>query len=223
MIVPLPRAVLFDFDGVVADSADIHHAAWEKAFAELFGRSLGRFPAEEMAGKSPVLIAAALAGRGGRAELADRLYDRKLELLLAGPPPKLLSGVRSLMQLLHKQAIPFGIASNAPGAFVRRSAELLKLPVAVVLGVDDFERPKPAPDPYWQLAGALGVEEVDYPLTWVLEDSPTGMRAAVAAGMFAIGIADHRRADELLDLGARTTYVTPAGVAARLRASLLLE
>ena len=223
MSLPFPRAVLFDFDGVVADSADAHHTAWGAAYEEIFDAPMGPFPTDILAGKAPSLIADYLARRAGYPERAQYLYDHKLELLLAGEPPRLLPGLRSLMELLQTLAIPFGIASNAPGPFVRWSAAALRLPVEVVLGVEDFARPKPAPDPYWQLADQLGVPKADYPYTWILEDSLTGMRAAAATGMCPIGILTQYSEAELLQLGARICYAAPAGVAARLRALRLLR
>ena len=222
MIVPFPKAVLFDFDGVVADSAHAHHTAWGAAYETIFDVPMGPFPKDVLAGKAPFLIAQHLATQGGDAEQTQRLYDYKLKLLLEGRPPRPLPGILSLMHLLQRENVPFGIASNAPGPFVRWSARHLSLPVEIVLGVEDFTKPKPAPDPYRQLAGRLGIAREDYAETWVLEDSLTGMRAAVAAEMFAIGITTQYTAEELEAVGAKITYAAPAGVAARLRSLLLL-
>ena len=218
MNVPYPSAVLFDFDGVVADSARAHHAAWTAAYAAIFDAPMGPFPKDVLAGKAPILIARHLAELGGDAARAQQLHDDKLDRLLRGEPPVALAGVVALMQELKERRIPFGIASNAPGPFVRWSAEQLQLPVGVVLGVEDFSRPKPAPDPYWELASRLGIAPEAYATTWVLEDSRTGMRAAAATGMFAIGITTQYAEAELQAEGARIAYATPEGALRRLQA-----
>ena len=211
---PFPRAVLFDFDGVIADSGHVHHTAWGAAFEEIFDQPMGPFPNAILAGKAPSLIAAHLAGEiGGRPEHGPTLYDRKLALLLEGKePPALLPGIRPLMNWLTERSIPFGIASNAPGPFVRRSVAQLDLPVEIVLGVEDFEAPKPAPAPYWQLAEQLDLPVEWRPRTWILEDSLTGMQAAVASGMYTLGIATQYTARELTAQGAHRVYDTPEGV-----------
>ena len=214
MIVPQPKAVLFDFDGVVANSTALHHRAWSHVFRQLFGRPLGPFPAEAVSGKAPRLIAAYLAEQGGNPDLAEQLHDEKLHYLLASEPPPLLPGVRALMEALWKRDIPYGIASNAPGPFVRWAARRASLHVAVILGVEDVAAAKPEPTPYLELADQLGVDQSDYPATWVLEDSRTGMQAAVATDMYPIGITTHYDAATLRAEGARATYATPAALLA---------
>jgi HAD superfamily hydrolase (TIGR01509 family) len=80
-----------------------------------------------------------------------------------------------------------GVASNSPRTFVERTLEVagLRDRFACVLSADDVAHPKPAPDVYVALARGLGAD----PAACVaLEDSPTGVAAARAAGAFVIGI-----------------------------------
>ena len=52
----IPKGVLFDFDGVVVDSAESHNSAWSSAFQELFGEDIAPFP-KGLGGESPMVIA----------------------------------------------------------------------------------------------------------------------------------------------------------------------
>ena len=79
------------------------------------------------------------------------------------------------------------MASNSPRPFVERVLEVsgLRDRFGCVLSADDVARPKPAPDLYVELARALGA---DAGACVALEDSPTGVAAARAAGAFVIGV-----------------------------------
>ena len=74
-----------------------------------------------------------------------------------------------------------------------------------ILGGDNVARPKPFPDPYLAGAEALGVDIRD---CVALEDSPTGLRAAVASGATSIGI---EHFVSLEGLGAADVWKTLAG------------
>ena len=52
-----PKAILFDFDGVIVDSFDAHYEAWKSAFFKLFNTQIPDFPHHTHTGKSPMLIA----------------------------------------------------------------------------------------------------------------------------------------------------------------------
>lgn len=132
--------------------------------------------------------------------------DLKLQhLLQQEEPPELLPGVREIFARLQRARVPFGIASNAPYDFVKATVAKHKLPVEVMMGVENYENPKPNPEPYLKLAKALGVAESDFSQTFIFEDSKTGMQAAVAAGMYAVGIRTGYSDAVLRGLGAKVT------------------
>jgi HAD superfamily hydrolase (TIGR01509 family) len=84
--------------------------------------------------------------------------------------------------------MPLGLASNSYRAFVDRAlatAGVSKALFAVTIAGDEVADRKPAPDIYLAICEALGCEPAR---TAVLEDSPTGVDAAVAAGCYVIGI-----------------------------------
>jgi len=206
---PFPKAVLFDFDGVVVNSFKTHGAAWASAFKEIFGQEICPFPHETHAGKAPYLIAEYFAEYGGDISLTQKLNDLKQEhLLKTTTPPDLLPGAMEIEQFLTDQNIPHGIASNAYTGFVENSVKQTGIGFKVCMGVDLFEKPKPSPIPYLTLAEKLGVKKEDFDKTIIFEDSLTGIKAAAKTGMVAVGILTQYTEEQLKANGAVKVFPT---------------
>jgi HAD superfamily hydrolase (TIGR01509 family) len=121
---------------------------------------------------------------GAAGELAAELYELVLAEVRAGATP--LPGAAELVADLRGTR-PVGVASNSPRQLVEaalRAAGLADTFDAVLTG-DDVERPKPAPDIYLRACELLGARPSD---SIALEDSPTGVTAGRAAGLFVIGV-----------------------------------
>lgn len=203
-----PHAVLFDFDGVVVNSFEVHYKAWSEAFFEIFDKKLGDFP-EGLEGKSPIQISERLCEVGGAPAMASKLYTIKGDKLHSSTvPPKLLPGVKELTKLLSEQDIPYGIASNATKQFISNSIDQLEIDFETFFGVEDYINPKPDPEPYIKLAKALDVEEVNFNNVIVFEDSVTGATAAIKAGMIAVGIETQHSGQILKDTGCNYSFST---------------
>jgi HAD superfamily hydrolase (TIGR01509 family) len=117
-------------------------------------------------------------------------------------------GARDLLHALKQRGIPLGLVSNSPLVFVQRSLEIVGFHdrFDVILSAHEVAAPKPAPDPYLEACLRLGVEPG--PDVVALEDSPTGVAAARAAGLTVIGVPSiegmpleeaHHIAESLLD------------------------
>ena len=117
-------------------------------------------------------------------------------------------GARELLERLRRRGTPIGLVSNSPLRFVLRSIEIVGFEglFDVVLSAHEVAAPKPAPDPYLEACRRLGVEPG--PEVVALEDSPTGVAAARAAGLTVIGVPSiegvaldeaHHLAESLLD------------------------
>lgn len=203
-----PVAVLFDFDGVVVDSFVVHFSAWANAYDETFGHALLEMP-EDLEGKSPIQISERLSEIGGDVSKASLLYNIKGNKLHANTtPPNLLKGVRELTQLLKNEAIPYGIASNATKQFVGNSIQQLNIDFKTYFGLEDYNFPKPNPEPYIKLAIELGISKADFSEVIVFEDSITGATAAVNAGMFVVGIETQHNAETLKKAGCKYSFPT---------------
>lgn len=203
----LPKAVLFDFDGVVVDSLKAHHHGWAVGFNQLFNKEICPFPVETHAGVAPTLIAEYYAEFGGDIFLAPELMKKKHEVMLSGEVvADLLPGVKEITASLRKHNIPYGIASNASKHYVSKTVEWLKIDFTTTMGFEDYEKPKPSPLAYKTLAKALNVSEKDYHNTWVFEDSKTGIKAAHSAGMHPFGIKGEGNNQELTENGANKIF-----------------
>jgi HAD superfamily hydrolase (TIGR01509 family) len=203
-----PKGFLFDFDGVIVDSSESHGSAWESSFKELFQKKIAPFPRSH-AGKSPMIIAeyfCSVIGEENRTQELYELKDKHLDSYFK--VPKLLPGVHEFTSYLTKKGIPYGIASNATKQFLKNSVRQLNLKFTTVFGVQDYVKPKPAPEAYITLAEALGFQTDDFKDIWVFEDSLTGTTAAKLAGMIPIGIATQYTNKELKEAGSHYVFPT---------------
>ncbi len=183
------QAVVFDNDGLLLDTED----AWTRAEETLFARRGKVFTLDHKRSLIGSARAAAamklevMLGETGEGEaLMDELHGLVMEEALAGVEPR--PGALELLGRLLDAGVPVGVASNSQREFVERTlsgAGLLDGRFAAVVSVEDVEEPKPAPDIYLEACRRLGAEPQ---ACAALEDSPTGVVAAVAAGMFVIGV-----------------------------------
>lgn len=202
-LLPKPTALLFDFDGVIAESKKAHGRAWQSAAQALWNNGIGNFP-PALRGRSPKEIAQYFSRTYGQAEQAEAYMDLKLEHLLAqAEAPPFLTGAKALLEQLSQGKLPFGIASNAPRPFIRQTLVRHGLSIEHVLGLEDYVCPKPAPEPYLKLAEQLGIAKAALPSVWIFEDSVAGMHAARDSGMCPIGVVSSYSAEELIQAGAQ--------------------
>ena len=204
----IPKGFLFDFDGVVVNSKESHNSAWASAFKELFHTEIAPFP-KSLSGKSPMIIAEYFCNVIGKKDQTEDLYYLKDEHLdKYFTVPVLLPGIREITKFLSEEKIPYGIASNATKQFLKNSIHHLDLNFDVVFGLQDYVKPKPAPEAYISLAKALNFKEEDFKDIWVFEDSLTGTNAARLAGMQPIGITTAYSEKELKEVGSILTFPT---------------
>jgi HAD superfamily hydrolase (TIGR01509 family) len=204
-----PEAVVFDNDGLLLDTESV----WTRAERDLFERRGLEFtPADkrELVGTSAESAGGILERRLGEPGRAAALIEELNELVVAELEHgvEAMVGARELLHRLGERGTPIGLVSNSPLRFVRRSLEIVGFRdrFDVVLSAHEVAAPKPAPDPYLEACRRLGVEPG--PGVVALEDSPTGVAAARAAGLTVIGIPSlegialeeaHHIAESLLD------------------------
>jgi len=191
----LPQAVIFDMDGLMLDSERAITRCLARAATEQ-GHDIERGYWLRMVGTGDAACRAMLAERIGEAasrSLLDRCHALYDEIVEAGVP--LRPGIRELLDLLVARGIPRAVATSTKRPLALRklaAADLLRR-FDTVCTSSDVEHPKPAPDIYLLAANRLRVEPGQ---CLVLEDSPTGVRAALAAGMTPIQVPDMLAPDE---------------------------
>ena len=180
-------AVVFDMDGVLADTEPIHEEALA-AFLALRGRSLLAHDYSEMNGLNYRAFWAELIRRCGLDESAEecvRGYQPILLPRLAGVPAA--PGASELVRALADAGVPLAVASSSFRPVVDAILGSIGLSddfKAVVSG-DEVRDGKPAPEIYLLAAERLGV---DPKRCVAIEDSPSGVLAAIAAGMACLGV-----------------------------------
>jgi HAD superfamily hydrolase (TIGR01509 family) len=204
-----PEAVVFDNDGLLLDTESV----WTRAEQDLFERRGLEFtPAHkmELVGTSAEVAGRVLERRLGEPGRAAELIEELNELVVAELEHgvEAMVGARELLHALRERGTPIGLVSNSPIAFVRRSLEIAQFEdrFDAVVSAHETAAPKPAPDPYLEACRRLGVDPG--PAVVALEDSPTGVAAARAAGLTVIGVPSlegvaleeaHHIAESLLD------------------------
>jgi len=184
-----PEAVLFDNDGLFLDTESV----WTRGEQQLFetrGLTFGLEHKQALVGSSEKVAAGKLAvfldEPGNEKAIMEQLNDLVLKELDGGVDA--MVGARELLAELTRRGIPVGLVSNSPVAFIHRSHEMADtgLPFGAVVSGHEVPEAKPAPDAYLEACRQLGVEPSKRAVA--LEDSPSGVTAAAAAGLFVIGI-----------------------------------
>ncbi|XP_012075559.1 haloacid dehalogenase-like hydrolase domain-containing protein Sgpp [Jatropha curcas] len=185
------EAVLFDVDGTLCDSDPLHYLTFREMLQEInFNGGVPiteKFFAEKLSGKHNEDMALVLFPddiQGGMKFLADK---EAMFRLLAPEKLKAVNGLYKMKKWVEDHGLKRAAVTNAP----RENAQL----IISILGLTDFfdvliiggecEHPKPHPEPYLRALEALKVSK-DH--TFVFEDSVSGIKAGVAAGLPVIGL-----------------------------------
>jgi HAD superfamily hydrolase (TIGR01509 family) len=179
--------IVFDNDGLLLDTEPCWTRA-ETAVFERHGREFDLDAKRALVGTAPETAARVLErllelpGRGE--ELSAELYALALEEIATGAEPR--PGAVDLLGTLGGRW-PVAVASNSPRSHLL--AGLTRTGLAgrfdAVLGVEEVVEPKPAPDLYLRACELLGAMPTG---SVALEDSPPGVAAARAAGLYVVGV-----------------------------------
>ncbi len=196
-------AVIFDMDGVLADTIDLHYQSWQRVADEWhipfnkedYSQILGMKREESV----DYLLRNHTVDAGTRLEMLRRKNDYYLELVETLNSDKLLPGVQDLLTELQAAQMRIALGSSS------KNAEL----VLQKLGIDNlFEviadgnsvpNSKPSPEVFQKAAELLGLPAAE---CLVIEDAAAGVEAAKAAGMIVLGVGPTdrlNRADLVLD------------------------
>lgn len=195
------KAVIFDLDGVVADSHPVHEAAWKSLLLEE-GLPAGSLDLKFLyAGHPRREILRHYLGALS-AERLERLSARKDELYLQYAPglaPK--RGVARVLRELRDAGIACALATSAGRARTDETLEQFGMAgsFAAVIAGNDVRAAKPSPDIFLLAASQVGAKPEE---CVVVEDSVAGVLAAKAAGMQCVGYAPRENHGELRDAGA---------------------
>lgn len=175
---------MFDCDGVLVDSERMlvridqyvfRQLGWDASIDEIASRFVGKAEDEHQAEIRKVLGPVSDDWRSP----FDELYETAMREQLTA-----VDGVESALQAI---ALPMAVASNSRRGTLHNSLTttgLIKYFDGRLVSVDDVRAGKPEPHSYLRAAQLLSVSPAE---CIAVEDSPTGVRAAVAAGMHVLG------------------------------------
>jgi beta-phosphoglucomutase len=207
---PKLQAIIFDFDGVIADTEPLHYAALHQVLSTEFGIRLSQaeYYAEYLGYDDRGCFQAALLAhqRPITPYLVEELVQKKgrayLEAL--GTDLKLFPGVRPLIEEAAG-TYRLAIASGA----LRGEIELildeagLRKAFTSITSAEDVSQGKPSPEPFLHALAGLNATPSIHSLRpedcLVIEDSLPGIRGARAAGMKVLAVANTHAVRDLRD------------------------
>lgn len=201
---PTPQLIIFDCDGVLVDSERLSHGVLREMIAECGVHLTLEETLERFMGTSTercLELVASLIGQQAPADFFHHFTNRTF-----GAFKKALSAVPGVPELLAGLRTPFCVASNGPREKMRFTlghTRLLHHFEGRLFSAQDVKLPKPAPDLFLHAAASLGVPPN---ACLVVEDSPTGVAAARAAGMLVVGFAAMGQAEKLRRAGASVIF-----------------
>ncbi len=193
---PMPniQGFIFDLDGVLTDTAELHYQAWQK-LADEEGIPFNRQANEALRGVSRRASLMHIIGDRPYSEAQiEEMMERKngyyVELIQNMTSKDLLPGAIALLDELRQAGIKIGIGSASKNA--RTVIERLGIADKVDAIADGYsvQQPKPAPDLFLYAAKQLGLEPAQ---AVVVEDAAAGVEAALAGGMWAVGLGPAER------------------------------
>jgi beta-phosphoglucomutase len=184
-----PRGVLWDLDGTLIDSSDLHQDAWAAVMREL-GRTLDRgLFARSLGSRNDTILRELLEVSGSDEEircLGERKEQLYRELVRERGAP-LLPGAADWLVRLRLAGWRQALATSAPWPNIDATLEPLELRdrFDAIVSADDVGRGKPDPLLFLTAAERLGVAPSR---CVVVEDAPAGVEGARRAGMASIGV-----------------------------------
>jgi HAD superfamily hydrolase (TIGR01509 family) len=195
------KAILFDLDGTLANTDPLHYQTWQDILRD-YGLEIDRaFYQARISGRlNPLIVQDLLPQLSFEAgkQLADDKEARFREIALSLAP---LPGLLDLLAWIDTQGLKKAVVTNAPRDNVNFMLKVLRLADSfdtVVLG-EDATAGKPDPACYKLVLSQLNISAKE---AIAFEDSPSGIRSAVAAGIYTIGVASTYNPNILSAVGA---------------------
>ena len=193
------KAILFDMDGVLIESEFLMRHAAIQALAE-YGITAKHEDFREFTGMGEDKFVGGVAEKYGHTytfDMKEKAYDyfgQQVKELAEVP-----RGVKEMLEALHAKGLVMAVCSAADLRKVRYNIQAIGIDESIFSALvtgSDVERKKPFPDIYLEGARRIGMEPKD---CLVVEDAGSGIKAAHAAGMDAVGVPTTFSKEELAE------------------------
>lgn len=187
------KAVLFDFDGVIARTMEDNFAAWVHALGKYEVR-IGKEEYFLLEGAPPAKVAEIFAEKAGLdPRIAPDVVHAKEQFYRENNKFEFYPGIHELISELKHGGYRLGVVSGAfRGRLLSTGLGAFLGQFDVVITADDITKGKPDPEPFLQAAAKLGLVPGE---CMVVENAPLGIEAARAASMFCVAVCstlDHK-------------------------------
>ncbi|WP_379967821.1 beta-phosphoglucomutase [Ectobacillus sp. sgz5001026] len=187
------KAFIFDLDGVITDSAELHYLAW-KQLADELGIPMDRAFNERLKGISRMESLELILTHGKQEHdftfeeketLATKKNDHYKELIGTISEKDVLPGIMDLLQALQANGIKIGLASASKNASLVIERLGIQSFFDTIVDAATIANGKPNPEIFLKAADSL---MVPYESCIGVEDAAAGVEAIKAAGMYAVGV-----------------------------------
>jgi HAD superfamily hydrolase (TIGR01549 family) len=183
----MPRAALFDIDGTLIDSVDLHASAWHEAFLK-FGRDVSFEQARSQIGKGGDKLVPEFLSEAQQNEHGEELKEWRGKLFKSKylPLARPFSAVPELLSRVHEEGMKVAVASSAKKDELETYLDIAGITklVDVATSSDDVTQSKPAPDIFQVALEKLGINAHD---AVAIGDTPFDAEAAGKASVATIG------------------------------------
>ncbi len=221
----MPKAVIFDVDGTLIDSVDLHAKAWQDAFAE-YGRTVPFDDIRGQIGKGGDQLLPVFLSKDDIEAFGEKLEERRGAILKERYLPKVQAfpRVRALFEHLRAEGLDIALASSAKEDELETYKKVAHIEDLIdeQTSSDDAESSKPDPDIFLAALKRLG--NPDPRDVIVVGDTPYDAEAAGKAGLRTIGVLCGGFPENgLRKAGCIAIYQDPADLLARYDGSPLAE
>jgi HAD superfamily hydrolase (TIGR01509 family) len=199
---PVLAALLYDLDGTLTNTDLLHFQAWQEQLRKHGMEIDAAFYQKQISGRLNPIIVADLLPQLAPDAVEVFITQKEARFRSLAPTLSPLAGLIDILRWAGDRQLRQGVVTNAPPENVHHTLQSLGLtqafdPVVIsdVLGVG-----KPDPTPYRYALKLLGLSAEQ---AIAFEDSPSGIRSAVGANIFTIGIASTHHPDALYAVGAK--------------------
>jgi len=194
------QCVIFDMDGVIIDSEEIHKKAYYETFKNL-GVEVSEELYKTMTGSSTINAFQKLVNHFNLDDIPEELVLQKRKCYVNyfenDPTLSLVNGVKELIQFLYKQNLTLVLASSSAMVNINRVFSRFNLNeyFSAKISGADLTASKPHPE-IFEKAAILGGVSKEHCI--VIEDSDNGIKAANDAGIFVVGYENPLVSDQTL-------------------------
>lgn len=218
----MPKAAIFDVDGTLIDSVDLHALAWQQAFAK-FGRQVDYAQVRGQIGKGGDKLMPVFLTEREQKDFSEELEKWRAQLFKTDflPLVRPFAAVPELFRRARSVGLKIGIASSAKKSELDRYLDIARVKDLIdeATSSEDVEQSKPAPDIFQVALKKLNLDGRD---AIAIGDSPYDAQSARKCGVATIGLLSGGFAEaDLRDAGCKSIYPGPAALLACFKGSPL--